>query len=76
MIYFFLCALTTLCVDANTIRVVSQTVGSDEMLLALASPDQIAALSPLAKNSVFCAADTVDRHDQRCAECCFVQDGE
>lgn len=55
VIYFFLCALTTLCVDANTIRVVSQTVGSDEMLLALASPDQIAALSPLAKNPVFCA---------------------
>ena len=35
------------------VRVVSQTVGTDELLLALAAPDQIAALSHLARNPVF-----------------------
>jgi len=34
-------------------RVVSQTVGTDELLLALADPSQIAALSHLAKDPVF-----------------------
>jgi len=37
------------------IRIVSQTVGTDELLLALAEPSQIAALSPLARESQFCA---------------------
>jgi iron complex transport system substrate-binding protein len=35
------------------VRVVSQTVGTDELLLALAEPGQIAALSHLARNPVF-----------------------
>ncbi|MFI5356848.1 MAG: ABC transporter substrate-binding protein [Opitutales bacterium] len=35
------------------VRVVSQTVGTDEMLLALADPAQIAALSPLARDPEF-----------------------
>ncbi len=34
-------------------RVVSQTVGTDELLLALADPSQIVALSHLAKDKVF-----------------------
>lgn len=36
-------------------RVVSQTVGTDEMLLALADPGQIAALSVLSRNSDYCS---------------------
>ena len=36
-------------------RVVSQTVGTDELLLALASPEQVAALSELADNPEFSA---------------------
>jgi len=35
------------------VRVVSQTVGTDELLLALAEPGQIAALSHLSRNPVF-----------------------
>jgi iron complex transport system substrate-binding protein len=37
------------------IRVVSQTVGTDELLLALAEPEQIAALSHLAREPMFSA---------------------
>lgn len=37
------------------VRVVSQTVGTDELLLALAEPAQIAALSHLAGNAAFSA---------------------
>ncbi|MGH7995830.1 MAG: ABC transporter substrate-binding protein [Opitutaceae bacterium] len=39
----------------RAVRVVSQTVGSDELLLALARPAQIAALSPLARDPRYCA---------------------
>jgi iron complex transport system substrate-binding protein len=39
----------------SSIRVVSQTVGTDELLLALAEPTQIAALSPLARDPQFSA---------------------
>ena len=35
-------------------RVVSQTAGTDEMLMALADPGQIAALSVLARNPDYC----------------------
>lgn len=35
------------------VRVVSQTVGSDELLLALARPEQIAALSHLSRNATY-----------------------
>jgi iron complex transport system substrate-binding protein len=38
---------------AGEVRVVSQTVGSDELLLAVASPGQIAALSHLSRDPVF-----------------------
>jgi iron complex transport system substrate-binding protein len=38
-----------------TVRVVSQTVGSDELLLAIAAPEQIAALSHLAVDPAFSA---------------------
>jgi iron complex transport system substrate-binding protein len=39
--------------QSSSIRVVSQTVGSDELLLALARPEQIAALSRLATRSEY-----------------------
>jgi iron complex transport system substrate-binding protein len=43
-------------VDApEPVRVVSQTVGTDELLLALAEPGQIAALSHLSRNPTFSA---------------------
>lgn len=38
------------------VRVVSQTVGTDELLLAVAAPEQIAALSHLARDPVFSGA--------------------
>jgi iron complex transport system substrate-binding protein len=44
------------------IRVVSQTVGTDELLLAVAAPDQIAALSDLARNPDFCVSAEEARH--------------
>ncbi len=37
------------------VRVVSQTVGSDELLLALAEPGQVAALSHIARDAAFSA---------------------
>ena len=37
------------------VRVVSQTVGSDELLLALAEPEQVAALSHLSRESIYSA---------------------
>jgi iron complex transport system substrate-binding protein len=40
---------------AEPVRVVSQTVGTDELLLALAEPGQIAALSHLSREPAFCA---------------------
>lgn len=50
---------------AADVRVVSQTVGSDELLLALAEPAQIAALSHLAREPVFCAvAESARRFPQ------------
>lgn len=41
--------------EPAAVRVVSQTAGTDEMLIALADPDQIAALSHLATQPEFCA---------------------
>lgn len=41
--------------SAQAVRVVSQTVGSDELLLALAEPEQVAALSHRARESEFSA---------------------
>lgn len=54
---FALCLLP-LTAAAQEVRVVSQTVGTDEMLLALADPEQIAALSHLAHDAQFSAAAT------------------
>lgn len=42
-------------VDPGKVRVVSQTVGTDELLLALAEPTQIASLSHLAREPVYSA---------------------
>lgn len=39
----------------GTLRIVSQTVATDEFLIALAEPSQIAALSHLARDPNFCA---------------------
>lgn len=48
---------------APALRVVSQSVGTDELLLALAEPEQIAALSHLAINAQFSAvAAEADLH--------------
>jgi iron complex transport system substrate-binding protein len=41
--------------EPSTVRVVSQTVGTDELLLALAEPSQVAALSHLAREAVYSA---------------------
>jgi iron complex transport system substrate-binding protein len=46
---------------AAAVRIVSQTVGSDEMLLALARPEQIAALSELAGDPDFSAVSEQSR---------------
>lgn len=46
---------------ARGVRVVSQTVGSDELLLALAEPAQIAALSHIAREPEFSAVATQAR---------------
>ena len=52
-------ALGDLCGQANApIRVVSQTVGTDELLLAVAAPEQIAALSHLARDPAFSGVAT------------------
>ncbi len=40
---------------AEPVRVVSQTVGTDELLLALATPEQVGALSHLAREATFSA---------------------
>jgi iron complex transport system substrate-binding protein len=49
---------------------VSQTVGTDELLLALAEPSQIAALSHLSRESVYCAvADEAQKYSQLSPTC-------
>lgn len=50
-------------VTREAVRVVSQTVGTDELLLALAEPGQIAALSHLSRDPSFSAvAEEAARH--------------
>ncbi|ATC63225.1 ABC transporter substrate-binding protein [Nibricoccus aquaticus] len=44
--------------EPGAVRVVSQTVGTDELLLALAEPSQIAALSHLSRDPQFSAIST------------------
>lgn len=52
--HLFVCLLAAACLFAAPPRcVVSQTVGTDELLLALAEPGQIAALSHLARDPSF-----------------------
>ena len=48
---YFFCAISS----AEPVRVVSQTVGTDELLLAVAAPEQIAALSHIAREPSFSA---------------------
>lgn len=52
-------------IRAEEVRIVSQTVGTDELLLALAGPEQIAALSHLARDEHFSAvADQAKAYPQ------------
>ena len=51
----------TAALAAEPIRVVSQTVGTDELLLAVAAPDQIAALSHLSDDPMFSAVSEAAR---------------
>lgn len=51
----FLLCLAGVLSGAPALRVVSQSVGTDELLLALAEPEQVAALSHLAINAQFSA---------------------
>jgi iron complex transport system substrate-binding protein len=53
---FLFAAAAILRAGALPVRVVSQTVGTDELLLALAEPGQIAALSQLSRDPDFSAA--------------------
>jgi iron complex transport system substrate-binding protein len=56
--------------EAGLVRVVSQTVGTDELLLALAEPSQIAALSHLSRESVYSAvAEEAKRYPQLTPNC-------
>ncbi len=58
LLVWFLCSVLGAAEPAGVpvpVRVVSQTVGSDELLLALAEPEQIAALSHLARKTEFSA---------------------
>jgi len=52
-LFILLCLALGLAHAAPAVRVVSQTVGSDELLLAVAAPEQVAALSHLARDPVF-----------------------
>lgn len=53
LILTLLLACAGLFAQAGEVRVVSQTVGTDELLLAVAAPEQIAALSHLGRDPVF-----------------------
>lgn len=53
LILTLLIACAGLFARAGEVRVVSQTVGTDELLLAVAAPEQIAALSHLGRDPVF-----------------------
>jgi len=48
-------AMRSAAAEPAPVRVVSQTVGTDELLLAIAEPAQIAALSHLSREPEFCA---------------------
>lgn len=52
---WFFSALLGLSLEAGPVRVVSQTVGTDELLLAVAEPSQIAALSHFSRDPAFSA---------------------
>lgn len=53
LLVFLLACAAGFAVRADDVRVVSQTVGTDELLLAVAAPEQIAALSHLSRDPVF-----------------------
>ena len=64
-LFLFVVAGAALEADPAAIRVVSQTVGTDELLLAVAGPGQVAALSHLARDPLFSAiADEARRYPQ------------
>lgn len=47
--------IPSVAVAAGKVRVLSQTVGTDELLLSLADPDQVAALSHLSRETAYSA---------------------
>jgi len=56
--------------DVSAVRVISQTVGTDELLLAVAAPTQIAALSHLAREPEFSGvADEAKQYPQLAQNC-------
>ena len=59
--------------EAVTARVVSQTVGTDELLLAVAEPSQIAALSDLALKPEFSAVAEEAKHYPQLAQNCDLE---
>ncbi len=66
----FLLRLMAQAAEAGPVRVVSQTVGTDELLLALAEPSQIAALSHLSREAVYSAtADEAKNYPQLTLNC-------
>jgi len=68
--FLWLAAVLLASGEPSAVRVVSQTVGTDELLLALAEPSQIAALSHLARESVYSAvADEAKNYPQLSPTC-------
>lgn len=55
LLFFCLAGPLVSAVRSGEVRVVSQTVGSDELLIALAEPAQIAALSHLSREAAYSA---------------------
>ena len=56
--------------EVSAVRVISQTVGTDELLLAVADPSQVAALSHLARKPEFSAvAEEAEKYPQLAQNC-------
>lgn len=63
--FSFGCVMTAVGAEPAAVRVVSQVVGTDELLIALAEPGQIAALSHLSREPAYSAvAEEAKRYPQ------------
>lgn len=58
LIFIWLGSIALARADPPVAHIVSQTVGTDELLLALAKPEQVAALSALSRESIYSAVAT------------------